>query len=49
MAQDDPFASRRKQHIMFAHNVAAANGGEADVAFLARPSDAVPAPVRDIG
>lgn len=42
MAQDDPLSLPREQHIMFTHDVAAANGAEADGAF-ARARDPITA------
>ena len=48
MAQHDPFAGGGEDHVMFAHDVAAANGAEADVAALACASDTVPPAVAHV-
>ena len=41
VAQHDAFALTGEEHIMFAHDIAAANGGEADMAMLAGAGDAI--------
>ena len=48
MAQHDPFTSGGKQHIMFTHDIAAANGAETDVALFAGTGDAVAPAVSDV-
>jgi ribosome-binding factor A len=48
MPQNDPFAGRSKQHVMFAHDVTAANGAEADIAPLSRAGDAIAPTIRHV-
>ena len=43
VAQDDPLAIGRENHVMFADDIAAPDRRKADIARFARPGDAVAA------
>ena len=48
MAEYDALARSRKNHVMFSHHIATANGGKANIAALPRTGDAVAAPVGNL-
>ena len=48
MAQNDAFAGGCEEHIMFAHNIAAANRGKADITAFAGACYAIAATVARI-
>lgn len=48
MAQDDALTFAREHHIMLADDVAAPDGGKADITFVARAGDAITPRVADL-